>query len=562
MPDGGWNMADLWDVVAETLPGAPAFVQGERSVSWAETDARADGVARWLVGAGLGHQDKVAQYLHNCPEYLESVFAAWKAALVPVNTNYRYRDAELVYLWDNADVTAVVFHGTFSGTIDQLRHRVPGVRAWLWVDDGEGGCPPWATPYEDAAATRGGRPALDRERSADDLYLLYTGGTTGSPKGVMWRSEDLYLVGNRTAKVRFPPGADRATVVSMLKEPGPRHLVACPLMHGLGSLTAFQALASGGSVTTLPGRSFDAVELLDTCHHRRINSVVIVGDVMAKPLLELLDAEPGRWDLSSLKVLSSSGAMWSAPVKEGLVRHVPGAILVDSLGSSEAVGIASSITTSDGTAATARFSLGEDTRVLGADGRWVLPGSGEQGLIARRGPASIGYYKDEAKTAQTYRVIDGERWSMPGDFVTVEADGTITFLGRGSNCINTGGEKVYPEEVEEALKEHATVRDAVVVGVPDDRLGQAVGAAVELEPGSELDEQALLAHLRGRLASYKAPRSILAVSSIGRSATGKLDYVAWQRTLAERAGGPAVEGGAGPSARPGSVPPGAGTIGP
>jgi len=534
---GGWNMADLWEVVAETLPGAPAFVQGERSVSWAETDARADGVARWLVGAGLGHQDKVAQYLYNCPEYLESVFASWKAAFVPVNTNYRYRDSELVYLWDNADVSAVVFHGTFSGTIEDLRDRVPGVRAWLWVDDGSGGCPAWATPYERAAATGGGRLALPWERSGDDLYLLYTGGTTGSPKGVMWRSEDLFLIGNRTAKVRFPPDADRATVASMLGGPGPRHLVACPLMHGLGSLTAFQALASGGSVTVLAGRSFDVVELLDTCQRGRINSVAIVGDAIAKPMLELMDAEPGRWDLSSLKVLSSSGAMWSASVKEGLVRHLPGALLVDSLGSSEAIGIASSIASSGRTTTTARFSLGEGTRVLGTDGRWVLPGSGEQGLIARRGPTSIGYYKDEAKTAGTFRVIDGERWSIPGDFALVEADGTITLLGRGSNCINTGGEKVYPEEVEEVLKEHAAVRDAVVAGVPHDRLGETVGAAVELEPGAEFDEEALVAHVRERLASYKAPRNILLVSSVGRSATGKLDYVAWHRTLSARAAG-------------------------
>ena len=531
----GWNMADLWEVVAEMLPGAPAFMQGERIVSWAETDARADGVARWLVGAGLGRQDKVAQYLYNCPEYLESVFAAWKAGLVPVNTNYRYRDAELVYLWDNADVSAVVFHGTFSPTIEHLRDRVPGVRAWLWVDDGAGGCPEWAIPYETAAATAGGRPVMPWERTGDDLYLLYTGGTTGSPKGVMWRSEDLFLIGNRTAKVRFPPGADRVTVASMLDRPGPRHLVACPLMHGLGSLTAFQALASGGSVAVLAGRSFDVVEMLDTCQHRRINSVAIVGDAIAKPMLEAIEAEPDRWDLSSLKVLSSSGAMWSASVKEGLVRHLPGALLVDSLGSSEAIGVAASIASSDRTTTTARFTLGDDTRVLGADGSWVVAGSGEQGLVARRGPTSIGYYKDDTKTASTYRVIDGERWSIPGDFATVEADGTLTLLGRGSNCINTGGEKVYPEEVEEALKEHPAVRDAVVVGVPHDRLGEAVSAAVELEPGSAFDEQALVAHVRSKLASYKAPRSILPVSSVGRSATGKLDYVAWLRTLSARA---------------------------
>jgi acyl-CoA synthetase (AMP-forming)/AMP-acid ligase II len=517
--------------VAQVLPDAPAFVQGDRSVSWGETDRRADGVAHWLLEAGLGHQDKVAQYLYNCPEYLESVLAAWKVSLVPVNTNYRYRDHELVYLWDNADVAAVVFGGTFSATIEGILDRVPRVRAWLWVDDGTGACPGWATPYGSAVATAG-RPSAPWTRSPDDLYLLYTGGTTGAPKGAMWRSEDLFLIGNRTAKVRFPLDADRATVAAMLDRPGPRHLVACPLMHGLGSLSAFQVLASGGSVIVLTGRSFDVVELLDTCARQRINSVAIVGDAIAKPMLESLDAAPGRWALPSLKVLSSSGAMWSAAVKEGLVRHLPDTLLVDTLGSSEAIGIGSSVSGRGRTVGTARFALGPDTRVLAEDGSWVAPGSGEQGLLARRGPTSIGYYKDQAKTAATFRVIDGERWSIPGDYAVVEPDGTITLLGRGSNCINTGGEKVYPEEVEEVLKEHRTVRDAVVVGVPHDRLGETVTAAVELEPGSVLDVDALVAHVRGRLAAYKAPRRIVAVDTVGRSATGKLDYVAWNRALA------------------------------
>jgi acyl-CoA synthetase (AMP-forming)/AMP-acid ligase II len=304
------------------------------------------------------------------------------------------------------------------------------------------------------------------------------------------------------------------------------------LMHGLGSLTAFQCLASGGCVVTLAGRSFDVLELLDVCERVRVNSVAIVGDAIARPMLEALEAEPTRWDLSALKILSSSGAMWSGAVKEGLSRHLPATMMVDTLGSSEAIGLGSSVTGPGQAARTARFALGPDTRVLADDGTWVLPGSPEQGLLARRGPTSIGYYKDAEKTAATYRVIDGERWSIPGDFAMVEADGSLTLLGRGSNCINTGGEKVYPEEVEESLKEHAAVRDAVVVGVPDERLGQVVSAAVEIEPGLEFDERALIEHVRTRLAGYKAPRSVRQVESVGRSATGKLDYVAWNKRLA------------------------------
>jgi fatty-acyl-CoA synthase len=303
-------------------------------------------------------------------------------------------------------------------------------------------------------------------------------------------------------------------------------------MHGLGSLTAFQCLASGGCVVTLAGRSFDVDELLDVCATVRVNSLAIVGDAIARPMLAALDATPDRWDLGALKVLSSSGAMWSGSVKEGLSRHLPGTMMVDTLGSSEAIGLGSSVTGPGQPARTARFALGPDTRVLAEDGRWLVPGSPEQGLVARRGPTSIGYYKDPEKTAATYRLIDGERWSIPGDFARVEEDGSLTLLGRGSNCINTGGEKVYPEEVEESLKEHATVRDAVVVGVPDERLGQVVSAAVEIEPGQLFDERELIEHVRTHLAGYKAPRTVRHVESVGRSATGKLDYVLWHQRLA------------------------------
>jgi acyl-CoA synthetase (AMP-forming)/AMP-acid ligase II len=527
----GWNMADLWEVIADTLPDAPALIHGERSHTWGELDRRADGVARRLLDAGLGHQHKVAQYLYNTPEYLESVLAAWKAALVPVNTNFRYREAELVYLWDNADVAAVVFHGTFVPTIERIRDRLPGIALWLWVDDQSEPCPDWATPYEASASSGAERRSPPWGRSLDDLYLLYTGGTTGFPKGVMWRSEDLFLIGNRTAKVRFPDAADRSTVVSMLTEPGPRHLVTTPLMHGLGSFTAFQCMASGGCVVTLPWRSLDVEVLLDECERRQINSMVIAGDAIARPLLEALDAAPDRWDLSSMRVLSSSGAMWSAPVKERLARHLPHVLMVDTLGSSEALGMGSSVTGLGREARTARFASGPDTRVLADDGTWLTPGSPEPGRVARRGPTSIGYYKDPERTAVTYRIIDGERWSLPGDYATVEPDGSLTLLGRGASCINTGGEKVYPEEVEEALKEHPAVRDAIVVGVPDERLGQVVTAAVELERGHRFDQSMLIEHVRQRLAGYKAPRVVHQVNSVGRSPTGKLDYVAWAKRL-------------------------------
>ena len=521
-----WCFADVWDTVAELLPDAPALVHGDVIHTWSAFERRSAGVGATLIEAGVPLQGKFAQYLHNEPAYLESVYAAWKVGCVPVNTNYRYADDELVYLWDNADVDAVVFHGTFTSTIERIRARVPRVRTWLHVDDGTEPCPDWAIAYEDAT---GGAGPSARRRTGDDLYLLYTGGTTGMPKGVMWRQDDLFRVLSSMSKVRFPGDGGLSAVRELVTRPGPVTLPACPLMHGTGSFSAFSALSSGGSVVTLTGRRLDIVELLDTIEQRRVQSIAIVGDAFAKPLLRALDEEPERWDISSLRVVTSSGVMWSSTTKEGLLRHNERLILVDSLGSSEALGLGSAVTTNQSDASpTASFSLSADARVLTDDGRFVEPGSGEVGMLARRGLTPIGYYKDEEKTAVTFRVVNGERYSIPGDYATVSADGTLVLLGRGSVCINTGGEKVFPEEVEEALKEHPSVSDAVVIGVPDERFGEIIVAVVEGTPGAPRDAEALVAHTKGRLASYKAPKHVLFVPGIDRADNGKVDYSRWK----------------------------------
>jgi acyl-CoA synthetase (AMP-forming)/AMP-acid ligase II len=527
----GWNFADVWEVVAEVRPDAPAVSQGDRQYTWADFDRRADGVASALLELGATRQATVAQYLYNCPEYLESVFATFKAGLVPVNTNYRYADDELVYIWDNADVAIVVFHDTFTERVERIRSRVPRVQGWLWVDDsgGASSCPSWAVPYEEAARRVAGRTRAPWGRSPDDLYLLYTGGTTGMPKGVMWRQDDLFAVLNRTAGVRYPEEGGLEDVRTGLRETTKRpraRMVPCPpLMHGSGAFTTFAVLDSGGSIVLLAGRSFDPVELLATIEGMRITEVTIVGDAFAKPILRELDAHPGRWDLSSLWLMVSSGVMWAAETKEGLLRHNPGMLCVDTLGSSEAVGIARSRSSHKATASTGGFTLGEGARVITDDGRDVVPGSGEMGLVAVRGRTPIGYYKDPEKTAATFRMIDGVRWSVPGDWATVDADGSVRLLGRGSVCINTGGEKVFPEEVEEALKTHSSVHDAVVVGVPDERFGEAIVALVEPASGPfGVDEAELIAHVKGRLASYKAPKRVFTITSIGRDTNGKVDY--------------------------------------
>jgi acyl-CoA synthetase (AMP-forming)/AMP-acid ligase II len=525
----GWNFADVWETVADALVDAPAQLHLDRTWTWSELDRRADAIAAWLVGGGAERQDKVALYLYNSPEYLETMFALFKAALVPVNTNYRYTDDELVYLWDNADTVAVVFHGAFADRCERVRDKLPAIRAWLWVDDGAGPCPPWATPYEPVAgAGAGGRYRAPWGRSGDDLLLLYTGGTTGMPKGVMWRQDDLLGALDASNRNRLPHAADLAAVATRILKPGPRNLPAAPLMHGTGLFNAMSNLLIGGSEVTMAGRRFDPVELLDTIERYGVNSMSIVGDAFAKPILRALDAEPDRWDISSLRVIVSSGVMWSPETKAGLLRHNARLIMVDTLGSSEAVGMATSTTTADGTrgasGAAARFVLGPDAKVLTEDGREVLAGSGERGMVALRGRTPIGYYKDEAKSAATFVVHDGVRYSIPGDWAEVEADGTVKLLGRGSQCINTGGEKVYPEEVEEVLKLHPSVHDVAVVGVPDERFGSAITAVVEPEAGATVDAATLVAHVKEHLAAYKAPKHVVSVEAIGRAANGKLDY--------------------------------------
>ena len=551
-----WNYADMWEAVADVLPDAPALTHGDRTLTWAEFDRRADRLAAHLLDAGVRRQDKVALYLTNCPEYLEATFAAFKVSLVPINTNYRYADDELLYLWTNADTVAVVFHGTFTERIERIRPRLSEIHTWLWVDDGTVGCPTWAVPYNGVADPGGPlehqageagearaegvghrRVGAPWGRGPDDLNLLYTGGTTGMPKGVMWRQDDLIARLNGQGFRRY----DQARGIDGMREnlatggPGMTLLPACPLMHGTGGFTALECLCEGGRVVTLTSLHFDPVELLDTVERERVNALIIVGDVFAKPILAALDARPGGWDLSSLVGIISSGVMWSEESKQGLLGHHPSMLLVDAFSSSEAIGMGNSVSSGSSTSSTARFRLGPEVRVVDTDGRDVAPGSGEAGVLALGGRIPLGYYKDEAKSATTFRVIDGVRYSVPGDYAEVAADGTIHLLGRGSVCINTGGEKVYPEEVEEAVKTLDGVLDAVAVGIPDDLYGQEVVALVELRPGvaeGSVTPRQVIDHVKGRLAGYKAPRRVHMVPTIGRSPAGKVDYQRLQREAA------------------------------
>lgn len=531
---GNWNFADAWETVAEALPEAPAQMQGERTVTWAEFDRRANAFAAELLRIGLGHESKVAILAYNCPEWLEALFACFKVSMVPVNTNYRYGAEEIAYLYDNADAEAVVFHAGFAPLLEELRNRLPLVKGWYVVDDGEPS-PDWAIPYEDVIGAGADRVRTDWGRSGDDVHILYTGGTTGMPKGVVYRQDDLFMAlgGGGNAALGIAPPAELSEYRSRLTAPGTRSLPACPIMHGTGQWSSFQTMNLGGCIVTLTSRRFDASELWRTVADKQANVVVIVGDAFAKPMLEELDRHADAYDLSSLVMIGSSGVMWSHEVKRGLLRHKPSLILFDSLGSTEAVGMANSAATGEDNPETARFVVGERANVFTDDGRPVTPGSGEIGMLAVGGFIPLGYYKDPEKTARTFRTIDGVRYSLPGDFATVDADGTIRLLGRGTVCINTGGEKVFPEEVEEVIKQFAGVRDAVCVGVPDDRFGEAVTAVVEPQADAAIDEQALIEHVKGRLAGYKAPRHVV-VAPIGRSPAGKVDYAGLRALAADR----------------------------
>jgi acyl-CoA synthetase (AMP-forming)/AMP-acid ligase II len=529
------NLADVWEGVAEALPDADALAHGDLVRSYSVFENRAARLATVLTDHGVGRDDKVALYLYNGPEYLEAQFAAFKVRAIPCNVNYRYVSDELAYLLQNSDASALVYDGALAPSVAAVVDRCPKLR--LLVQVGAGELVAGAMSYEDAISAH--EPARPIERSGDDLWFLYTGGTTGHPKAVMWRHGDLvdtmaayYAPLDRPVPTSVPEAVDVAVELHA-RNRTTRLLAAAPLMHGTAGVAAIQLMVQGAMVATLTGRSFDADELWEAVARHRLTLLAIVGDVFARPMLESLrraEAAGRPHDLSSLYQILSSGVMWSAESKQELLRYRD-MTLLDALGSSEGLGMGRKTTRRGEAPTTAKFRLGPNTAVMTEEGRHIEPGSDERGLLALGGPIPIGYYKDPERTAATFREIAGQRWSVPGDYATVEADGSIVLLGRGSACINSGGEKIFPEEVEEALKTHPAVHDSNVVGLPDDRWGEAVTALVSLERGRSVSDQELVAHTRLHLAPYKAPKIILRVPEVRRGANGKPDY-RWARSTA------------------------------
>jgi acyl-CoA synthetase (AMP-forming)/AMP-acid ligase II len=529
-----FNLADLWEKVVDTVPDREAIISGDRRLTYVAADERANRLAHFLESRGVGPGDHVALYLTNGTEYLEGMLAAFKLRAVPVNVNYRYVEEELRYLLDDADVKAVVYHRTYEPTLAAVLGGLPDVHTLVVVEDGAEPAGGTGEPVEYEAALAGASP--DRgfgPRTADDLYILYTGGTTGMPKGVMWRAEDVFF--GALATLVTPPIETPEEIAERALEGRTRCLPACPFMHGTAHWMALSTLYSGGTVVISPERHLDPVALWELVAREKVNFLVIVGDAFARPLVEAIDHLDPSVDLSQCSVILSGGAILSPSVKALFVEKMPSTLIIDGYGSSESGGQGQSVTVAGSEVSSVpRFAVNAETTVLDENLQVAPPGV--VGKLARRGRIPVGYYKDPEKTAATFPVVDGVRWSVPGDHARIDDDGMITLLGRGSVSINTGGEKVYPEEVEAALKGHPDVFDAVVVGVRDERWGERVVALVQPRPGAEPGFEDLDAHVRVHVAGYKAPRQVLLVDHIVRSPSGKPDY-RWGKALAmERLG--------------------------
>jgi fatty-acyl-CoA synthase len=474
------------------------------------------------VTAGLGHQSKVAVYLRNGPEYLETVFAAFKAGLIPINVNYRYGVAELLHLFNDADIEAVVFDSSFDSVVRELRDGLPAITFWCRVGQGDGID---AVPYQSAVSYRG--PTELNRTDGDDLVMIYTGGTTGMPKGVMWRQADLVplLARKRERTVGTSPlGPSDDQPANAVAQSHQICLIACPLMHGTGLFMALATLIGDGTVVTLTGAKFDPYQLLRTVAANRVTSIILVGDAFARPILRALDVALGESDISSVRSIVSAGAMWSHDVKAGLLEHNPTMTLVDSFGASEVSGLGESISTGETIKGTATFNLSEHAHLVDEAGAVIPPESPKPGLVVVGGPLPVGYYKDPKKTASTFQTIGGQRYAITGDWAHYTDGGSLVFLGRGSGCINSGGEKIFPEEVEEVIKLLQGVADAAVLGVPDKQFGQKLVSLVQSEEGVTLSLLEITAHVQVNLAGYKVPRHVWFVPSLERTPSGKLDY--------------------------------------
>jgi len=525
----GFNLAALFEAVVDRIPDREAIIVGDLRLTYGRLDERANRLANALTASGVRPGEHVGLQLMNGPEYLEGMLACFKIRAIPINVNFRYVEAELRYLFDDADLVALVYHRQFAPRVAAVATEVPTLERLYVVEDGTDEEPaPGSVRYEDAlAAAAIERPRI-ADRSSDDLYCVYTGGTTGMPKGVVWRHEDIFKAamggGDITQLGNHVTGPEE--LAERLSDFQLVSLATPPLMHSSAHWLAFQTLFTGGKLVMTPLGRFDPATVWDLITRETVAVLVVVGDAIARPLVEELEAGGGRYDTSNLWVIGSGGAPLSESTKQRLLELLPGRMIADGFGSSE-TGVL-------GAKQGATFVVNEQTSVLDDDGIEVKPGSGVVGRLARRGHIPLRYHKDPEKTARTFVETGGVRWVLPGDMATVEEDGTITLFGRGSLTINTGGEKVFPDEVETPLRDHPAVADAVVVGVPDDRWGERVVAVVQPKPGAAPTLEDLQMHCRELVAGYKVPRGLVLVEKVIRTPAGKPDY-RWAKEEAMKA---------------------------
>ncbi|MHB1584670.1 MAG: acyl-CoA synthetase [Acidimicrobiales bacterium] len=521
-----FNLADLFEAAVDAYPEREYLVANGERRTYAEMEARSNRLAHHLAAHGVGPGDHVGIYAYNCVEWVETAWAVFKLRAIWVNINYRYVEDELRYLFTNADLKALVHQRRFTSQVTTLLPELPSLEHVLVIDDGTPAGPehPRGLDYEEALAS-GGAERDFGPRSGEDLYILYTGGTTGLPKGVVWQHRDVfYALGGgvdamTNARVERPE-----QMVEKGRGGQVTHLPIAPLMHGA---TQWSVMGQSfcGHKTVLMAR-FDPHEVWRLVEQERVNTVMVTGDAMAKPLVEALDEPGAEHDTSSLVAVVSSAALFSAPVKDQFFARLPHIVITDAIGSSESGNNGLTVVGKGQTAMKSGptvHALG-DTVVFDEHLQRVAPGSGTIGKIARSGDIPLGYYKDPVKTAEVFITVDGTRYVMPGDYATVEADGSITLLGRGSVVINSGGEKIFPEEVESAVRSHPDVMDAIVVGAPDERWGQTVAAIVQPRPGRRPDLHSIQDHCRAAIAGYKLPRRLHTVEVVQRSPSGKPDY--------------------------------------
>ncbi len=530
------NWATLWEAFADAQPNHTAVVIGDLEQTWSELDDRAARLTTALADRGAGAGTRIAQLMFNCPEYLESAYAAFKLRATPVNVNYRYKAPEIAYICDNAGAEVLVFHGSLGDRVAEARSLMPTVTTLVQVDDGsplvDGA--EWYHEVVDAAV-----PADRIERSGEDTLMLYTGGTTGNPKGVVWRHVDLFgalaYTSYATAGIEIPTTpSDVGRIAAELQAGGKSPVMLCapPLMHGTALFLAIGAFVMGGTVVLLGGRSFDADELWRLVDRHRVTQLSLVGDAFARPLNEAAErAGDDGPDLSSVARIVSTGATLSVEQKRAFQRAMPQAMIFDMIGASEGGPYALSMTMPGAEPPeTAVFTAPPNVVTIDPlTGQLIQRGSTEPGMLGASGPMPRGYWNDEAKTADTFRTIDGVRYTVPGDFATIAEDGTVNLLGRGSVCINSGGEKIYPEEVEVAARRHPTVIDANAVGIPHERFGETVALVCSVSEPTEADD--VIATVKQTIADYKAPRHVVFVNEVYRAPNGKADY-RWARQQA------------------------------